>query len=421
MENIKRVIFITPENRSAHYVFGCFDSDHSNHYNYRSDGTKVYCSAVEPKSGSDGMFHDIASTLEAMTGLNNEEMSGFVLANKKGIQNRLSLESRNYVADETDVMGYTAKGSMNVLHTLAENYTLCKNWFSSVPADTFSNRLYMMNATSKGQDGNWSVNPFHWFHRSESIFHRLESASRSWKVYYTGMLGTLSNCKLWAPNQVAKSADISQLITDIQDGTLLEYSYVQLTDAESLANGLVAYTGDTEQYIANVYNALQHSSYWSTTLLIIAYDENGGFYDNVCPPTACPPDRYNGYIWPSFSLTSNSAWTGLKKISFDRYGPRVPALLISPWTPKEVDMTIYDHTSALAFVEHLFQLEPLTDRDREANWQFPFVNSIRDIDTLPQNLKSNVYTTAITFTGMEWVGSIFSKVLVRIAKFLTCS
>ena len=85
-------------------------------------------------------------------------------------------------------------------------------------------------------------------------------------------------------------------------------------------------------------------------------DEHGGFYDHVAPGPAVPPgdiqtETYNQH--------------GFK---FDRLGVRVPALVISPYTPAGVvDHTVYDHTSMLATVERLFGMDSLTDRDKAAN------------------------------------------------------
>ena len=93
-------------------------------------------------------------------------------------------------------------------------------------------------------------------------------------------------------------------------------------------------------------NALQHSDYWKSTVLVIVWDDFGGFYDPVVPP------HYD--------------IMGL--------GPRTPALVISPYTKQGnnprggyVDHTVYEFASVLRFIEDMFDLPPMTARDKRAD------------------------------------------------------
>jgi phospholipase C len=106
--------------------------------------------------------------------------------------------------------------------------------------------------------------------------------------------------------------------------------------------------------IARVYNAVRSGPGWKNTLLIVTYDEHGGCYDHVPPPAAVPPDdlRPDGVI-------------------FDRFGVRVPALIISPWVKpgsvlRPAGPTPFDHTSIIATLAKLFRFPPLTKRDAAA-------------------------------------------------------
>lgn len=303
---------------------------------------------------------------------------------------------------------------MNVLHTLAENYTICNNWFSSIPTDTFSNRDYMVSGTSAGQLDNYPINIFGGLKCSTTIFHRLEEKKLTWNIYYANTLGTLNNLKMLNINKLSKCYDINKLIEHINNEELPDYSYVQLTDAQSLVSNLVPYSGGTEQYIANVYNALPKSKYWCNSLIIIIYDENGGFYDSVIPPNVCQPDNINGYYWPSSDLEGNK--TFINKFNFTKLGVRVPALLISPLISKGIDSNIYDYTSVLTFLEYLFNLQPLTERDKNANWKFPFLSTMREINTLPQNLKSNYQIVNYESSFINKIGSFLSNILVNTAR-----
>jgi phospholipase C len=111
-----------------------------------------------------------------------------------------------------------------------------------------------------------------------------------------------------------------------------------------------------EELVKKVYETIRASPLWNKSVLLIVFDEHGGFYDHVAPPAAVPPgDLVNaGYVKQNFK--------------FDQLGVRVPAIVISPYTPKNViDHTIYDHTSMLATVEKLYGIRNLTERDRAAN------------------------------------------------------
>jgi phospholipase C len=107
--------------------------------------------------------------------------------------------------------------------------------------------------------------------------------------------------------------------------------------------------------LADVYNCLRQGPAWTSTLLIVIFDEHGGCYDHVPPPVAVPPSR------------SPSA-----PFNFDRYGVRVPALLISPYIQqglilRPLGQRPFDHTSIIATLRKRFELgPPLTERDAVA-------------------------------------------------------
>lgn len=103
----------------------------------------------------------------------------------------------------------------------------------------------------------------------------------------------------------------------------------------------------SQELIASVYNAIRaNEALWNSTLLIVLYDEHGGFYDHVAPPLTSPPD--------------NSVCR--EKCQFDRLGVRVPAVLVSPWVDKQVLKAQLDHTSILKYLSEKWGLEPLTAR-----------------------------------------------------------
>ena len=112
-----------------------------------------------------------------------------------------------------------------------------------------------------------------------------------------------------------------------------------------------------EKFTHDVMQALVKSPNWSSSAMFLTYDEHGGFYDHVAPPAAPKPDNIAPMLQP-----------GDAPGAFDRYGIRVPALVISPYAKKHfVSHTVYDHTSILHFIETRFGLPTLTKRDKAAD------------------------------------------------------
>jgi phospholipase C len=106
-----------------------------------------------------------------------------------------------------------------------------------------------------------------------------------------------------------------------------------------------------EGYVAQIYNALRKSPQWERMVGVINFDENGGFYDHVVPPTV---------------KDDNAAIKG-SALAFDRLGFRVPCIAIGPYAPKKIEKAgPYEHCSILKMIEWRWGLEPMTARDANA-------------------------------------------------------
>jgi phospholipase C len=113
-------------------------------------------------------------------------------------------------------------------------------------------------------------------------------------------------------------------------------------------------------FLAKVSKALIDSPHWATSALFITYDEHGGLWDHVPPPKACAPDKYDP-----------EPPEGMAGEKFDRYGVRVPFVVISPFAKKKyVGHHEYSHTSITRFIEAKFTLPAMTGRD--ANAEAPY-------------------------------------------------
>ena len=111
-----------------------------------------------------------------------------------------------------------------------------------------------------------------------------------------------------------------------------------------------------ERWAYSVVEAVLRSPAWPRTLLIYLYDEHGGYYDHVPPPAAIRPDAIPPALAP-----------GDAPGGYDSYGPRVPAVVVSPYSrPGAVSNVVCDHTSVLATIEAKWNLPALTYRDANA-------------------------------------------------------
>jgi phospholipase C len=156
---------------------------------------------------------------------------------------------------------------------------------------------------------------------------------------------------------------------DVKNGVLPEYTFIEpnYDSGENYVNGNSMHPLNDirkgDQLVKTVYETLRNSNYWQDTMLIITFDEHGGFCDHVPPPAAVPTGDDASYANPK------------NNFKFDLYGIRVPAIVVSAYTKKgtiigtdpEDPSTIFDHTSILATVEARFNLPPLTGRDKVAN------------------------------------------------------
>lgn len=252
-----------------------------------------------------------------------------------------------------------------VLSTLAKKFAVCDHWFCSLPGATWPNRNFAHAATSDGE-----VNIQLRTYQNKTIFEQLSEANRDWAIYYGGFPPqSLAFTRLWTSpdrNWLQRFKPIDQLYRAIRYDRLPDYAFVEpdmlgkISDSQHPGTGGEMDFRAAERLIWRMYMTLRENmAVFKKTLFLITYDEHGGFFDHVPPP--------QGPEWRVNEVYKDES-TGYT-FKFDLLGPRVPAVLISPWiNPGTVDHTIYDHASIPATVRKLFQIPgALTPRDEHTN------------------------------------------------------
>jgi phospholipase C len=241
-----------------------------------------------------------------------------------------------------------------VLHTLATEYALCEQWYSSVPAQTWPNRFFLHCATSGGFLDNELRD-----YGMPTIYENLTGAGYSWAVYFHDIAQSLALARLQDSTFRGNFKFMPEFFRDLQNKTLPAYSFIEPRYFDFLrwkANDQHPPHDVSlgEHLIADVYEALRGSPYWNQSLFVVLSDEHGGIYDHLLPPAAVSPDE------PS---ASNPVF------NFTRLGVRVPAVLVSPLIPRQtlISDIQFDHTSLLATLRDVFDLpRSLTARDARA-------------------------------------------------------
>jgi phospholipase C len=282
--------------------------------------------------------------------------------------------------DLTPVMQSFAPGQLPALTALAENFVLCDQWYSEVPGPTMPNRLYMHAATSAG----WARNDWSVIFDSVTIYEQLQTHARSWAVYYSDQNEVAQFSRINTQSANFKLFE-SSFAADAAAGKLANYNFVIPRFAGSVTEGPVTTmhapqdVRPGDQLVADVYSALRAGSQWSQGLLVVTFDEHGGYFDHATPATAVNPDGIN-------SPAPGDAASFAPTFTFDRLGLRVPTLLASPYLPKgSVCSSPLQHTSILTTVRSLFRISgALTRRDAAApGFQELFLSAPRT-DAPPQ-------------------------------------
>lgn len=352
---IKHVVVLMLENHSFDQMLGCFRAIYPQlegivlanpRSNVGLDGIEYrqvesYDVVVDPDPMHE--FDNIARQLDGGNG-------GFVAEYQRTHEGHATLDPQR-------IMNYFALDALPALHALAREFTICDHWFSSVPGPTWTNRFFVHSGTSLGLvEMPTSVTDTHLYlhYSQDTIYDRLNERGIKWRVYFGDVPQSLVLSHQRRPKNAMRYrfmrsfyANARESEADFPQYCFIEPNYMK---GEQNDDHPAHSTMRAQRLIANVYNAIRKNQrLWESTLLVVVYDEHGGFYDHVSPPRCVSPDDVH------------------TQYDFTRLGLRVPALLISPWIDKQVVSTHFDHTSLLKYLTDKWNLWPLTRRIEQAN------------------------------------------------------
>jgi phospholipase C len=397
LRDIKHVIFLTQENRSFDHYFG------------RYKGVSGFDDRTAP--GGVAAFQQHYTAPASATGYGNPLLPFHIPTTNPNHQGQCTNDvehqwagqhdtwhdgacdnwMNSHLATEPDArqaaltMGYYERDDIPFYHQLADNFTVCDNYFSSVIGGTDANRLYSMTGTMDpdGWDGGCQfldtklgtiTNPgadLGTAGRWVPYPQLLQQAGVSWRVYSTTDGHTGDNVLRYFPQyRPGGDATLSSrafgsntfpgdFFADCQSGQLPQVSWLlsNLADSEHAPDPVKW----GEALTHSVLTALATSGLWKESVLFITYDENGGFFDHVPPPTP-PPGTAGEYLnQAALSATARAEATTKKHVDMSGkpigLGFRVPMLVVSPFSrntpsgPPLVCSEAFDHTSMLRFVE----------------------------------------------------------------------
>ncbi len=339
----EHVVVVMMENRSFDHFFGWLPGANGQQagLNYLdSQGNSHPTHSLPPDYQGCGFLDPGHSYSDGRVQFHSGACDGFLLDGSNAITGNPNQ------ANDIFAIGYYGQNDLAFLGAAGPAFTVCDNYFCGIMAETYPNRFYMHAAQTDRLENNYDISTL------PTIWSRLEEKGFSGRYYFSDLpfLG------LWATRYVNISKPFPQFLADAANGTLPNVAFIdpRFEDESSGTSNDDHPHADIrngEVFLNQIYDALRNSPNWSKTILIITYDEWGGFFDHVPPPIAPIP--------PASAAAGDVD---------GRLGFRVPCVVISPYARRNfIAHGQYDHTSILKMIEWRFGLPSLTVRDEIAN------------------------------------------------------
>jgi phospholipase C len=323
---IDHVVVVMMENRSFDHYLGWVPG---------SDGPRAKQKYRDAAGVAHPIWHIDSFTGEGYHDPNHGRTGGFAELNGGACDGWL-------VAPNNDLysIGYYRDTDLDFFRGAAPYWTVCDRFFASFLGPTYPNRFYMHSAQTDRVTNTFAVNA------TPTIWDSLANAGLDGRYYYSD----LPFIALYGGKYTPISHPFATFLTDCSSGNLADVSYIDprfFTTDTGVQNDDHPHADirNGQAFLNQIYQAVTSGPQWANTLLVITYDEWGGFFDHVAPGIA--PD-----VVPEYG----------------QRGFRIPTLLIGPRVRRHnVSHRVYDHTSILKFIEWRFGLPALTPRDAAAN------------------------------------------------------
>jgi phospholipase C len=331
---IEHIVVVTMENRSFDHFLGWLPGADGKQagLSYRdAQGATNATHALAPDYTGCGHADPDHSYTQSRVAYDNGAMDGFLRAGSNDIY----------------AIGYYTEADMPFFGALARNYQAYDRNFASILGPTFSNRMFLWAAQTDRLTDSVALTSL------PTIFDRLAAARVSHRYYFNN----LPYLALWGLKYLLSTGTFSEFLTSAARGTLPAVSIVDpnftlLDDGTGNDDHPHADIRNGDAFLARIFHALSSSPAWKSTVLIITFDEWGGFFEHVMPPRATAANNVDT------DLMNGKALLGF----------RVPVVIASPFTRNRgtsplVSHTVFDHTSILKLIEWRWGLQPLTPRD----------------------------------------------------------
>ncbi|KAK4750689.1 hypothetical protein SAY87_004171 [Trapa incisa] len=365
---IKTIVVLVLENRSFDHMIGWMKKtinpnidgvtgDECNPISTNTSNPETICFTddadfVDPDPGHS--FEDVVQQVFGSGSM--PSMSGFV-------EQALSVSEN---LSETVMKGFRPE-SVPIYASLVQEFAVFDRWFSSIPGPTQPNRLFVYSATSHGSTSH-VVRQLAVGYPQKTIFDSLHENGIDFGIYYQSIPSTLFYRNLrrlkYIPNfhQYGLKFKKDARNGNLPNLTVIEPRYFDIVGLPANDDHPSHDVANGQKLVKEVYEALRASPQWNQTLLIITYDEHGGFYDHVKTPFSNVPNP-DGNTGPAPYF-----------FKFDRLGVRVPTIMVSPWIRKGTVITTpggptpsseFEHSSIPATIKKMFNIKSnfLTHRD----------------------------------------------------------
>lgn len=351
LDNIKTIVLLMFENRSFDNMLGHLS--YSN-INKNVDGLSRPLSQYQNVYNTTGYNpFPIKTDIQLSTDLPHEKEWVTEQINKNTANGKYSMDGfvKAYMEftgappnNKSDPLGFYIQLQVPITSFLASNYCVCDKFFASLPTSTQPNRTMAFCGDTTIDSTKTQL-----IDATGNIFDWMEKAGVKWRVYHDGLSFFVLYNQLWKYVLGENFRDYESLYADFQsepDDSFPEVIIVEPSyqDAPHFGsdqpndNHPPLAIGFGEEFLRRTYEAvICNLSRWGNTLMLVYYDEHGGFFDHVPPPPI-------GY-----------SVAGKGNYHFESLGVRIPAIIISPYVEKgTVNALTFDHTSVLQLLAEKF-------------------------------------------------------------------